>query len=260
MSKEGIYIVAELGVAWRARQSVLYGMVDAAAAAKADAIKLQMFDWNAVKTSPLAEELKPMVIPPAAVYDVASYAKDKGLEVVVTPMYLDAIYALRDMTDVIDGLKIRAKDWCNAELVDAAMASGKRTYISVPFERENIVRPEGMGHREFTSAVLKTHGGMTSRVYCIPKYPPLPSDINLLEAVKQDGYSNHYPLWTVPYNAAWGRILWENMHNTKSRYYLEVHVMPEDALPDNTLDYAVSLRPNELKRLTELVAFAEEMG
>jgi sialic acid synthase SpsE len=236
------------------------GLIEAAATAGADAVKFQMFSPREVKDSRWRDALESMVLHSADLYHYASMAKELGLDVVVTPMYPEAVEELRAIDEVIDGIKVRATDWANAAIVDPAIATRKPVYISVPHNVDTVVKPEGMTHQQFMSAFLKTHSAKVSRVYCVPRYPTALEDLAMLTAVTCDGYSNHFPAWTVPYTAACNRIMWENIHNTKSRYYLEVHIMPDGANPADTIDHAVSITAADLKALVQAVKLAEAMS
>ncbi len=257
MSREGIFIVAEIGVNWGGSPQVMNNLIDAAAFSGADAVKFQMFSPHEVRESVWRDALEGMVMHSADLYYYASRAKEKGLDVIVTPFNPQAVDELAGIGEVIDGIKVRAKDWTNTPLVTKAVATKKPVYISVPYEMDHVMKPEGMSDKEFTAAFLRTHTSQVSRVYCIPKYPQFIGDLSMRAAVSCDGYSNHFPEWTVPFQVACNRIFWEDQHNTKSRYYLEVHIMLDGANPVNTIDHSVSLSVTDLGRLAKAIDYAE---
>jgi len=242
MSKDGVYVVAELGVNWFGEMGVLRDMVCDCAIAGADAIKLQMFSESEIRDLPNADLLRQMVLSGSDVLDICELAHKKGLDVIVTPMYPEAIEVLKLLP--VDGIKIRAKDWMNTDLVRAALALRKPTYISVPYTKGEIKRPEGKTDLELHSALTRTFGDNIWHVMCVPLYPPQMEDLCLfvLNSPLISGFSDHVPYWTTAFQAVAARLNWEASKNisTRKRFYLEVHVMPyyadlghtEDEVPD----------------------------
>jgi len=249
VSKYGVYVCAELGCNWLGKWEILEQMVDEAAYAGADAVKLQMFCSEEVKGHPAYDLLKKMVLSAYDVETICERAHNKNIDVVVTPMNPSAVDMLKDTK--IDGVKIRAKDWLRSEIVEPAMALGKPTYISVPYENGVIKKPGEVDDSDFHRGFMRTKARNTYHIMCIPKYPPSLEDLTLYVSSQVDGYSNHYPDWTIPLMAGYGKMAHDASRpsSVRRRFYLEVHVMPVVSPFHDVLDKDVSIDFSDLKKL-----------
>ncbi|MDD5511702.1 MAG: N-acetylneuraminate synthase family protein [Dehalococcoidales bacterium] len=258
VSKEGVYVSAEIGVNWLGKWNILEQMVDESAYAGADAVKLQMFCSEEVKGHPAYDLLKKMVLSAYDVETICERAHKKNIDVVVTPMNPSAVDMLKDTK--IDGVKIRAKDWLRTDIVEPAMALGKPTYISVPYENGVINKPAEVSDEDFRRGYMRTRARNTYHVMCIPKYPPKLEDLTLYVSSQVDGYSNHYPDWTIPLMAGYGKMAHDAARpsSVRRRFYLEVHVMADITPPPGPLDRDVSIYFSDLKKLVDALNKGEK--
>jgi len=268
MSKDGIYVCAELGVNWLGNYELLKEMISDAAMAGADAVKLQYFDSESLERGNYANDLKykltGMILDPFKVSELAGIAHSLDMDLVVTPF---SEYLARELTDMmkadtrrsIDGFKVRAKDYLNAPLVEEVKKAKVPVYISFPVENGEV-----KASHESLSETLRKHWfnsrpPLGYRVFCVPKYPPKPEDM-MLNFIDQNwhGFSNHLPDVSVPLTAAAFGIRSMKIAGRKNRFYLEVHLMPDIIAHRECLDYPVSFSFEELETICRGVEVLEE--
>jgi len=275
MSKDGMYLCAELGVNWDGKKELLNRMVGDCIDAGVDAIKLQMFDTDSVRDYPLElrQRLMPMILDEIDIIDIAERVHESKIDLIVTPFYLGAFKTLRELP--IDGIKIRAKDWWKFEFHNATRDWDIPVYTSVPYTMGEIDWsgvPEEIRKDKGVSMLSRTRGKKRYRVYCIPKYPPATDELNLYMVTNFDGISLHSPDWCDHFAAACINIKKQYDNGEKRRFYIEVHYMPtvytgEDIHPlwargilgrESFIDGAVSLSQRDLESLVKACADLEE--
>jgi sialic acid synthase SpsE len=138
--------------------------------------------------------------------------------------------------------KIRYADRFNLELLSRVIDTGKPVYISCDrIDYTDEVKLTTM-LSELTGSVEWDETHPINTVHCVPKYPPMLTDITL--PTFMDGYSNHYPSAHIPFAAV------VEAASSDSEFYLEVHVKRDNTHP---IDDAVSLPMSEFAALCKCV-------
>ena len=251
MSKDGVYISADLGVNWRGDLHELGRMVEDCLCAKVDAVKLQWFDQEHLDTGPyepgLRRLLGTMCLNRRFIKEFAKNIHKAGLEVVVTPF---SMRQLAEMPEEVDGIKIRAADCFKADMVRKAQSLGKPVYVSVPVVNGYFIKPEDVPEGAFLELMGCMMQPNTYMVMCVPKYPPKAEELFLHRASDFQGFSSHYPHHSAPFIAATIAVH-SQMWKAKRRFYLEVHYTPTDDSKDREVvpDMDVSLCRDQLEQL-----------
>jgi sialic acid synthase SpsE len=261
MSKEGVYLCADIGVNWEGHMETLLSMVREASEAKFDAVKLQWFDREYLEEAGYSPDLRNklswMCLSKEQVEVIAGLAHKFGLELVVTPFSMRQVTAI---PDCVDGIKIRAADCFRTRMIRGAQGYGKPVYVSQPVEGGLFKKPDDVPEDTFFEVMSCLMSPNTYGVMCVPKYPPADAELHLSRVVDFLGYSSHYPLSSVPLMAATLAVNAVERGKRKRRFYLEVHMVPmhidedDDRYPDN----AVSLTPPQMSFLARSVAILEE--
>jgi sialic acid synthase SpsE len=247
MSKEGVYICAETGVNWNGDFDHLKEWIGALSDAKVDAVKIQVFDELTIKEYPLdlKQRLREMILGFDEVWELSNLCKGKNVDLVVTPMYIEAFDWLKDIS--IQGLKIRAKDWYKENFIEMQHKFNCPMYISIPHVKG--VRLPLPADVEEGKAFFRTRGNERYRLYCVPQYPPKTEDIVLGNVGDFDGMSIHSKKWYEHYAGA-AMNLWKQWDaGTRRRFYLEAHVLPWVEQDERCIDEAVSLNMHDLQQL-----------
>jgi hypothetical protein len=271
MSKTGMYVCAEIGVNWLGRQSVLAEMVEELTARGIDAIKLQYFDEAVLASySPeMQKALRPMILDTLDIIEFSELAhrsnKDHYTDLIVTPFSNKLMGDLVQLDKgIIDGIKIRHTDWQNKVMVMNAQLSGLPVYTSIP-QKDGEIDPE-IGKNptmDRGEAFMAARGGKYYRIYCVPKYPPEDSDLQLhiLSDRRYDGVSLHSTKWEDYFAAAVLNTGHQYNAGTKRRFYIEAHVYPETDIMEVPLDDAVSMSIENILKLQHACdRFEETVG
>ena len=251
MSKDGVYICADLGVNWKGDPHELERMVEDCLCSKTDAVKLQWFDQEYLDAGPYEPKLKKllgtMCLNRRFIEAFIKNAHRVGLEVVVTPF---SMRQLDDMPEDVDGIKIRAADCFKVDMVRKAQSLGKPVYVSVPVRNGYFSKPTGAPEGAFFDLMTCFMQPNTYMVMCVPEYPPDVEELFLHRVVDFQGFSSHYPHHSVPFIAA-TLAVHSQMRKAKRRFYLEVHYTLTDNCREQEAvpDMFVSLRPDELDQL-----------
>jgi hypothetical protein len=263
MSKEGIYVCAELGVGWWGDWDVLINAVTQLASCNVDAVKLQLFDETFLESyeKSIADDLKPMILDDVQIHEVKEICEGYETDLVITPFNVNCMKRLSQFPgDTFDGLKIRAADWRNKPMRNMLKMFDVPKYISIPHEAVFNASDENrrVGDKDTLSiemAYMGARGKDTYRIYCVPKYPPEPENLKIGNcdsaydgaSLHSDNIFDHYAAAVVNTNVQWDA-------GTKRRFYLEVHTYPEWEKKDNShsaFDYDVSLGIRDVVRLKE---------
>lgn len=200
-----IFIIAEAGVNHNGDMQTAKKLIDAAAAAGADAVKFQTFKTenlvcrNAGKAAYQLEAtgtdesqfdmLRKLELTPGMHTELISYCRGKNIMFLSTPFDLDSLRYLVDCGLAI--IKIPSGEITNYPLLREAARSGRRIILSSGMSTLDEVR-EAVG-------VLKKNGGADITVlHCNTEYPTPFSDVNLraMQTIREEigvrvGYSDH---------------------------------------------------------------------
>ena len=242
MSKDGVYVCADLGVNWCGKGDLLKKMMDTCAWRGVDAVKVQYFDQEYIEankesyTPELRKRLGKMVLNMEMLHILSILAKEHGVDFIVTPFSVELAKNLAGIR--LDGIKIRSKDWLNREMWDAVKDWNVQRYVSVPYDNNQAMIGKADGPT--VAWAMARRGGGNHRVYCIPKYPPTLEELNLTNVTQHDGFSSHYPDHHVPLIAA-AIAVNHQAKVGKRRFYLEVHFKPSRIRNEFLPDARVSL-------------------
>ena len=257
MSKEGIYVCAEMGCNWNSDFERLKTWVGDLADIKVDAVKIQVFDKETIKDYDpvLRGQLENMILGFDEVWELSGLCKAKNVDLVVTPMYIEAFDWLKDIS--IQGLKIRAKDWYKEEYINMQHKFRCPMYISIPHVKG--IRTPVPADVDEGKAFFHTRGNERYRLYCVPQYPPRTEDMVLGNAGDFDGISIHSKKWYEHYAGACMNIWKQWDTGTKRRFYLEAHVLPWTEPHERCIDEPVSLTMHELGQLVVACVELEDL-
>lgn len=254
-----IFIIAEAGVNHNGDMETAKRLVDAAAAAEADAVKFQTFKAESLvcKQAPKAEYqmettnaeesqfdmLKKLELTPDMHRELISYCQEKNIMFLSTPFDVDSLHYLVDCGLSI--IKIPSGEITNYPLLREAAGSGRRIILSSGMSTMDEVRE--------AVAVLRENGSADITVlHCNTEYPTPFCDVNLLamRAIKEEigvsvGYSDHTPGTEAAVAAA----------------ALGAEIIEKHFTLDRNMDgpdHKASLEPDELVRLVKEVRHIEE--
>ena len=275
MSRDGMYVCAELGVSWMGLPKVLMKTVKTLVSSGVDAIKVQFFDSKVLENYPakLRTLLEPMILDLDDVHDISKICR-KGnsskhvTDLVVTPFSQACLDRLIELpAEDIWAYKIRSPDWKNEALIKKAKDTGKHVYVSVPYVNGVIHSTPSMGSMKDNDAFFGTRSNeKMHRIYCVPKYPPETKDLHLHNFVGNnifDGCSIHSNALEDHYACACFNIAAQYVTGRKRQFYIEVHTLPcaRDmyGLPKvEILDKEVALPCMDVMRLQKLCNRLEE--
>jgi sialic acid synthase SpsE len=231
MSQQMIHdanIIAEIGVNWYGDIDIAKQMIHEASIAGVDAVKFQTFNEENIKHYPqkIKDELTSMILDEEKVRELIKYTHSNSLLFGTSVMYKEAF----DWLGEIDILKIRYNDRKNRTIKNCVeeylMKNKTLTVVSTDLTNIRIYDDIYYGYK---------------RIYCVPKYPPTLTDIDIskLDNSLFYGYSNHYPTPYVAMIAISNRM-----------YYVEVHVKEELNFGDEpAIDSEVSISFDELSHI-----------
>jgi sialic acid synthase SpsE len=258
MSRDAMYVCAEIGVNWRGDRDILGKVVKDAIGCGVDAVKLQMFDESVISDSPLKEQLKKMIIDEMDILEVASVCHANSVDCVVTAMYPKAVEILNGIA--IDGIKVRAKDWWKDEIMNPLRETDKAVYVSVPYRTGDMYTddiPEEAKKR-LPELFGRTRGKKRYRVYCLNDYPPTKAFMNQHLVDAFDGVSLHSPDWYDYYASAAIAIQKQYNRGDKRKFYIEAHLLNAHIPWAQQPDAEVSLNTHDMKMLSKACDELEE--
>ena len=244
------FVLAEAGVNHNGDIDLAGKLVDAAVAARADAVKFQTFraEQIASNTAPKAnyqlestdteesqlEMLKRLELPDEAYRDLMNYCRQKGIAFLSTPFDESSADMLDEMG--MEAFKLPSGEITNLPFLHHVAAKGKPVILSTGMS--------GLG--EVESAVKTIEGAGNQGLillHCVSNYPAAPSDVNLramhtlAEAFGAPvGYSDH----TEGIEIALAAV-------AMGACFIEKHFTLDRNLPGP--DHQASLEPNELTRM-----------
>jgi sialic acid synthase SpsE len=163
-------IIAECGVNFDTVDQA-FEMIEESMEAGCSYAKFQLYDESVIKDSPLQAELRKRMITREFAEKLFEEGKDIGQPVIFTPMFLDAIDWIADMSCPF--VKIRYADNYNIELVNRALDVGVPVLLSAD-------------HRY----LAHYRNPQIKLLYCVPKYPASPDDYAF---VPEDFTTGAYP-------------------------------------------------------------------
>lgn len=201
-TKQGIYVIAELGINHDGIESVAFELIDLAHKAGVNAVKFQYRNventYNSASTEIgdeiLSQEIVRTKLSFAQIIKLNSYARDLGLETGIsffTPQDIDDFgAAIQDF----DFLKIPSPVMSNFELVNKCIEIGKHVFISTGAQTEQSI--ESLFNR------LPELGW--TPMHCISNYPAITVNAKLGyikylsdKWQREVGYSSHDMNWSV---------------------------------------------------------------
>ena len=249
--------MAEIGVNFSSLDEARQ-MIAEAKKSGANTVKFQLYNEETVKDSPFKEQLLRIMLTEDNVKELSTYARLKGLQFALTPMYVDAVAVANSYADII---KIRFRDHENQELVEKAVDTGKTVLVSV--DRAAIPSKDSL------LSQLYAFNPRVYQLFCLPLYPPQPEDFCLESATTCKGVSLHFP--HTLFDLAFA------INRTYDDVYIEKHVMisPLKILDREVPlvggenwkyidynpppDHAVSVTFDQLKEFTEQLLLLERM-
>ena len=283
LQDDKVFVIAEAGVNHNGDLARAIALVDAAADAKADAVKFQTFRADALVTvaAPKAAYqirqtgsdetqhamLRKLELGHAAHRALADHCKKRGIQFLSTPFDEQSLKFLAEEIG-LKVIKIGSGDLTNAPLlVDAArrdlkviLSTGMSTIEDVAGALGALAfgyakkRNEISGSAEIANALSKHSSALADRVvllHCTTDYPTDPNDVNLraMQTLREHfglpvGYSDHTEGLAVPLAAvALGACV------------IEKHFTMDRSLPGP--DHKASLEPGELKALVDGIRAVE---
>lgn len=170
---ERVLVIAEIGNNHEGDVEAAEQMVRDAAAAGADAVKLQVFRtelFTAPADPARFARLKSFELPPDAVVRLHDVARDVGVGFIATPLDLPSADLLEPL---VDAFKIASSDSLFLPLLHRVAASSKPVIVSAGLaDAQRITR---------SVAELRTHGadGRIVVLHCTTAYPAPPEHANL---------------------------------------------------------------------------------
>ncbi|MFJ4391956.1 N-acetylneuraminate synthase [Pseudomonas soli] len=285
--KNAVYIIAEAGVNHNGEQDLAFALIDAAAAAGADAVKFQTFDATLLaagsapkaayqKKSTAAEEsqlamLKKLELPREWHVSLQTYARDKGLEFLSTAFDVGSLDFLCELD--MPFFKVPSGELTNAPLLWRFARTGKPLVLSTGMatlsevEQALAVVAHGLAHEvepQDMDDVWQYWGHAQSRerlqghvalLHCTSQYPTPWHEVNLraMDTLAdafglEVGYSDHTQGCLIPVAAV-----------ARGATIIEKHFTLDRSMPGP--DHKASLEPDELKRMvSEIRALEVALG
>jgi N-acetylneuraminate synthase len=273
--KDAVYIIAEAGVNHNGERELAFALVDAAAAAGADAVKFQTFnaDRLASKSAPKAAYqkqstdesesqflmLKKLELPQAWHEDLQRYARQKGIEFLSTAFDSDSLIFLSDLGMPL--FKVPSGELTNGPLLWQFARTGKRLILStgmatlaeveqglaiVAHALTSSLEPADINEvwRSWSCREARQRlQGHVTLLHCTSQYPTPWSEVNLraMDTLAQAfgldvGYSDHTEGCLIPVAAV-----------ARGAKVIEKHFTLDRSLPGP--DHKASLEPDELQRM-----------
>ena len=221
-------------------------MIAEAKLAGADAVKFQYYNTDEIvkyeKSQPttLYTEETFMAIGKAefSLYQIKQlmeYANENEIDFICTP-FLNPEHVDELNSIGLKIFKIRERDSTNYALIDRALETGARVIISsrvLPLHLNYLYHPR------------------IDWIYCVPKYPPKDTEMNLEEVIGFNGISDH----SQGIVAALGAATIARVY-AAPRFIIEKHFMLEGV---DCIDKEVSITPPELETLVTYVKRLELM-
>ncbi len=282
-----VFIIAEAGVNHNGDMALARGLIDAACAANADAVKFQTFTAEEVtiESAPKANYQMELTRPDEsqldmirtfqlrreAHFELTAYCAEKGIRFMSSPFDIDSLHFLTDRLH-LDILKIPSGELVNGPMLMAAGTSGCDIILSTGMaDMAEIETALGVLAYAMTGGDEPAPGAFkaafdsaegqdllrrkVSLLHCTTAYPTPYADVNLraMHAIKDAfglrvGYSDHTPGIVVSTAAV-----------AMGAQIIEKHFTLDRSLPGP--DHKASLEPDELAdRVTQVRQVEAALG
>ncbi len=280
----GVFIIAEAGVNHNGELDMAIALVDAAAAANADAVKFQTFKAASLATAGAAkaeyqkrttaaeesqfEMLEKLELSPSMHHEIAGRCREKKIRFLSTAFDpLSLRFLIEDME--LETLKIPSGEITNAPLLLQAARSDRNIIMSTGMSTLDEVKEalgvlafgymtaddEAPSPDAFRAAFVSAGDALDGKVtllHCTSEYPTPFEDVNLraMDSLAETfhlpvGLSDHSVGITVPIAAA-----------ARGATIIEKHFTLDRKLPGP--DHAASLEPDELKDMVAAIRTVEQ--
>lgn len=256
------YIIAEIGQNHNGNPEIAKTLIHIARDAGVDAIKMTMRDLDFEMTDEVADSpyMSPnsygqtyalhrefLEIPPEDIADLVQYAKEIGLDVIMTfcsHTLLDDPIIMRDILPYVNSIKVASRDITNTFLIE------RISQLEFP-----IILSSGMASfPEITLAAKRLFSSRVSLMHCVSKYPTPIEEASLVRmAIMQEhfsryeiGYSDH----TLGYEAC---VIAAAM----GAKLIEKHITLDNQMRGS--DHVCSLEPAELREMVSKICEVSEM-
>lgn len=278
-----VLIIAEAGVNHNGEKDKAYALIDAAAAAGADAVKFQTFDAVrlAAMSAPKAEYqkrttdstesqfdmLKRLELPESWHFELKQYAESKGITFISTAFDLKSLEFLEKLE--LSFYKVPSGEITNAPLLRAFARTGKDVILSTGMatlgevEQALAILSWGYLHDEEPNSFSevwqhwsdekaeKVVRDKVSLLHCTSQYPTPMAEVNLkaMDTLAAAfglpvGYSDHTEGLLIPVAAV-----------SRGAEVIEKHFTLDRTLPGP--DHRASLEPSELKEMVRQIRTVE---
>jgi sialic acid synthase SpsE/CMP-N-acetylneuraminic acid synthetase len=250
------FVIAELGVNHNGRVEVVEQLIDAAAAAGADAVKLQTWDTDELVTpdAPLAdyqhqpggastqyELLKKLELPAAALGPLKARAEARHLEFFSTPDD-------HGSADVLERLGVRLFKIGSAELTNIPLLQ------HIAAKRKPVILSTGMATLDEVEAAVRAIESAGNRsialLHCVSAYPSLTEDSNLraMHTLAGFGHPVGFSDHTLGTTTAMAAV-------ALGAAVIEKHLTLDKSLPGP--DHRASLDPAEFREMVAAIRVVE---
>jgi N,N'-diacetyllegionaminate synthase len=246
-SGAAVFIIAEAGLAHFGSLSKAYELIDMAVAAKADAIKFQVYRTNELISSACPdwiERFKPKELPFRAFEQIAAFCRKKGIIFFATA-HDDSSLEFLNTLDV-PVFKIGSGEVSNWTFVEKIASYGKPVILST-----GMYRLEQIG--QALKIFQKVNNPNIVVLHCITQYPTPASEVNLraIETIRATfevvtGYSDHTAGFHFPLAAA-----------ALGAQVIEKHITLDFDVP-NAQDWKVSCGPDNLHLMVQQIREIEQ--
>lgn len=220
-----VFVISEIGVNWDGDFDLLRNMMVNSKTVGCNAVKLQAYNEDLIKTHPENQRLMKSTITSKNIEKIDQIAKDIGIEWFATPMYDDIIdildpFVKRFKIREFDGRKIIENQQSN--LFAKILKTNKEIIISSQKSPKNC----------------KYYGKSNIKwLYCVPKYPANLTDMDLSNLNEFDGYSNHIPKIIAPLTSVilGAKIIEVHITSNKNKDFIDNNVSFDFTELDNLL-------------------------
>lgn len=230
-----IYIIAEAGVAHFGNEEKAYRLVDLAVEARADAVKFQVFDVNALISDELndwKDRLRSRQLPFQAFERIQRYCREKRITFFATAHDEPSLTFLESLN--VPVYKVGSGEVGNWPYLSRVAALGKPIIFSTGMYQISQIK-------EALDTVAATGNPNVAVLHCVTRYPTPPEEVNLgnIALIRKrfnviSGYSDHTEGYHIPLvSAALGAAI------------IEKHISLDFNVPD-AQDWKVSCGPHNL--------------